>query len=53
MTLLDYFAGQALVGVLSAHADTEMLLPEDDEAARWAYDYAEAMIAERRKRNAK
>lgn len=48
--LLDRFAGQALAGYLAAHADTEVLLPKEDEAAETAYSYAEAMLAEREKR---
>lgn len=47
MTLLDWFAGQALCGLLSDHT-IERVTPEG--YAQSAYDYAEAMIAERMKR---
>jgi hypothetical protein len=52
MTLRDYFAGQALVGILAGgFADT---IPHDDisggaDAAFFAYQYADAMLAERTK----
>jgi len=46
MTLLDYFAGQALAGLLAN--------PEKDyayaDAADFAYRQADAMIAEKRRR---
>ena len=50
MTLRDYFAGQALAGILAGgFADT---IPHDDvnggeDAAFFAYQYADAMIAAR------
>lgn len=50
MSLRDWFAGQALMGVLAGGlADT---IPHDDinggrDAAFFAYQYADAMIAER------
>ena len=50
MTLRDWFAGQALAGILAGgFADT---IPHDDvtggqDAAAFAYQYADAMIAER------
>lgn len=47
MTLRDYFAGQALAGLLS---DIECN-PTSEEAAKIAYDFAEAMILEKDKRN--
>lgn len=37
MTLLDYFAGQALVGMKGS----------SNEVARWSYEHAEAMLKER------
>jgi hypothetical protein len=52
MSLRDYFAGQALAGILAGgFADT---IPHDDvgggsDAAFYAYQYADAMIAERNK----
>lgn len=50
MTLRDYFAGQALTGILAGHfADT---IPHDDvnggsDAAFFAYQYADAMLKAR------
>ena len=44
MTLRDYFAGQALAGSL---ANTDAPTPEIE--ARWAYEIADAMLAERAK----
>lgn len=51
MTLLDWFAGQALTGILAGgFAST---IPHDDingggDAAFFAYQYADAMIAARK-----
>lgn len=47
MHLRDYFAGQALVGLLAAYAGGEERFPADGKAAQWAYEYADAMIAHR------
>ncbi len=44
MTLRDYFAGQALIGILRERAHIEMPI-----AARAAYQYADALLAERAK----
>ena len=44
MTLRDYFAGQALAGVVS---DGDSARPED--IARWSYQYADAMLKVRGK----
>lgn len=46
MTLLDYFAGQALAGLMTKYPDT--LTP--DELADYAYDIAQAMLPERARR---
>lgn len=46
MTLADYYAGQALNGYLK-RAERP---PIPDDAARLAWDYAEAMIEERNRR---
>lgn len=46
MTLRDYFAGQWLAGM---GADSEMIL-KPEGYAKWAYDIADAMLAERDKR---
>lgn len=40
----DYFAAQALTGILAANA-AKLLLPEPGKAAEYAYRYADAMIA--------
>jgi hypothetical protein len=51
MSLRDWFAGQALAGILGGgFADT---IPHDDinggrDAAAFAYQYADAVIAERK-----
>ena len=54
MTLLDYFAGQALVGFLNHPVDLARLaskrhLPEDRTVATASYEMAQAMIAEKRR----
>lgn len=54
MTLRDYFAGQALVGILSGLLAAGLRgpgqeFPEDHKAARWAYEYADAMLKARDK----
>jgi len=46
MSLRDHFAGQALTGML-AHKDA--FLNTEVVVARWAYRFADAMIAERAK----
>ena len=46
MTLLDWFAGQAMIAVLSGSD-----MPEgEDEVAEYAYTQAAAMLAERERR---
>lgn len=47
MTLRDWFAGQALTGLLAAHSADGQVLPSSERAARWAYGYADAMLAAR------
>lgn len=42
MTLRDYFAGQAMVGILSSPE-----APNDATLARYAYNLADTMIAAR------
>lgn len=54
MTLRDYFAGQALIGLLSGawgvdHKRRETCSELGINYAKGAYDIADAMIAERRK----
>lgn len=45
MSLRDWFAGQALAGQL-ANADSEINMTF---LAKWSYEYADAMLAERKK----
>ncbi len=55
MSLRDYFAGQALVGFLSAPADMVSCdagpnaRANPTRAAEWAYQQADAMLTERAK----
>lgn len=51
MTLRDWFAGQALGGFLAAFAGDGVQFPADRNAAKNAYDYADAMLAERAARS--
>lgn len=57
MTLLDWFAGQALVGVMYGVEGVGSMTPER-RAEAWAdvaqlvYEVAAAMVAEKRKREA-
>lgn len=55
MSLRDYFAGQALTGMLSQPADRANVEAYDypERAAAWAYSFADAMLAERAKGGAK
>lgn len=45
MSLRDWFAGQALSGIVSLGGDGFSLSEQD--SARWAYKYADAMMSER------
>jgi len=48
--LWDYFAGQALTGMISnGMGPRETLLNDTSSMANWAYAIADAMIAERSK----
>jgi hypothetical protein len=51
MSLRDYFAAKALNGLLSQPAGAQNVSCYDDAdaAARWAYSFADAMLAERAK----
>lgn len=50
MSLRDWFAGQALQGILAGgFADTVPHDAVDDEAAFYAYKYADEMLAQRSK----
>ena len=63
MTLLDYFAGKALAGILASPAYVEAMLEYARQArggkvageilSNACYDYAAAMIAEKRRREAR
>jgi hypothetical protein len=48
MSLRDYFAGQALLGIM-ANYTTAKFGATDADVARGAYDYADAMLAVRAK----
>ena len=48
MTLRDYFAGQALIGILMAPGQLGSAAQNNpDQAAHWAYGQADSMIAAR------
>lgn len=47
MSLLDYFAAAALMGIWAYNGKKDALFPE---LAKGAYDQAEAMLAERERR---
>jgi len=53
MTLRDYFAAQALAGVSASFARVAKKAGETPAQAdaRWSYERADAMLAEREKRN--
>ena len=47
MTLRDWFAGQALAGILAFRGPDDTTETPCDNAAGWAFEYADAMLAER------
>ncbi len=48
MTLRDYFAAAALTGYIAGHAgDAEIKFPRNLDAAKNAFEYADAMLAQR------
>lgn len=49
MSLRDWFAGQALAGLLAMCAGPHINTADVKETAAYAYDHADAMIAEREK----
>ena len=49
MTLRDYFAGQALVGMLQNYTTQKFGMGEET-CARGAYEFADAMIAARERK---
>ena len=46
MTMREWYAGQALVGILAMHADPAAVMPEETRTASNAFAYADAMLAE-------
>ena len=50
MTLRDYFAGQALTGMIKICSEAKLSL---NETAQWAYTLADAMLVERKESNDK
>jgi hypothetical protein len=48
LSMRDWFAGQALCGILAAHAGDDIALPDPVNAAKDAYNYADAMIEARK-----
>lgn len=49
MSLRDWFAGQALAGIIASYANPGAVeMPESEFAARKAYAYAAAMLAARK-----
>ena len=50
LTLRDWFAGQALTGLIEARARAGGVMPpQPDNIPRLAYEYADDMLAEREK----
>lgn len=49
VSLREWFAGQALVGYLAAHAGPTVKTPEPEAAAKRAFQFADAMIRESQK----
>lgn len=47
MSLRDYFASQALAGMIASYTGADLPLPERDHAAITAYEYADAMLKAR------
>jgi hypothetical protein len=45
MSLRDYFAAAALTGICSSGT-----LPSDAKASQWAYEYADALLAARERK---
>lgn len=46
MTLRDWFAGQAVIGIMACHANEGFSL-QPENCARWAFDVADAMLKAR------
>lgn len=49
MTLRDYFASMAMAACIQANRENENYTANPAQAAEWAYQFADAMIAERAK----
>ena len=47
MTLRDWFAGQALVGIITSPFTSEDAIGNFGKGAQWAYEMADAMLAQR------
>jgi hypothetical protein len=47
MTLRDYFAAAALTGYIASYAGPDLFVPKEDEAAKVAYEFADAMLVRR------
>ena len=52
MTLRDYFAGQAIIGIMSTAAAFDRVDRRIDMVARKAYEFADAMLVERKSHEA-
>lgn len=48
MSLRDYFAGQALIGLMASCAGQDTRWIPEEQAAEQAYSYADALLAKRR-----
>lgn len=48
MTMREWYAGMALPGIIAAYTG-DHAIPSSNEAARWAFEYADAMLAESRR----
>lgn len=49
LTPRDWFAGKALCGLLAAYSGGDVRMPPAEDAATFAYEYADAMLVERAK----
>lgn len=47
MSLRDFFAAHALTGIIAAYSGSKISLPSRTDGAEMAYEYADAMIAQR------
>jgi hypothetical protein len=49
LTVREWYAGQALAGFIAHYAGTDTATPSPALAAEWAFNYADAMLAQARK----